>query len=258
MNTKHFKLVDLPIYVFDFDGVVCDSTDECMVTSWNAWMRWQGRDEFRRSVSEFEAVECKKFRTLRPRVRGAGEYYLLHRSMDEDIFIDDQNAYDNVQLQWQEHLIAFKEIFFEMRDTLRKENIDKWIDLHPVYQEVITSMKAFHSTGQLYIATMKDAESVQHILGKQGLNMPSSHLFDESQISSKVQALNMIREQVGCNKTDIIFIDDNVTHLLAPKSDGYTVLMTTWGRTLPEYIDLANQHNISMIKINDIVNMTPC
>jgi len=26
--------------VFDFDGVVCDSTNECLVTAWNAWERW--------------------------------------------------------------------------------------------------------------------------------------------------------------------------------------------------------------------------
>ena len=41
------------VIVFDFDGVVCDSNDECMVTSWNAWEEWEARDNFRNDLSEF-------------------------------------------------------------------------------------------------------------------------------------------------------------------------------------------------------------
>ena len=48
MNKQNFFFV-----VFDFDGVVCDSTDKCMVTSWNAWEEWESRDNFRNDLSEF-------------------------------------------------------------------------------------------------------------------------------------------------------------------------------------------------------------
>ena len=45
------------IVVFDFDGVVCDSTDECMVTSWNAWEKWESRLGFRKTVDDFSEEE---------------------------------------------------------------------------------------------------------------------------------------------------------------------------------------------------------
>ena len=76
MNNK-YKYV-----VFDFDGVVCDSTNECMVTAWNTWERWNKRDGFRRSLDEFTQSEIETFRPLRPYVRGAGEYYILMRHFD--------------------------------------------------------------------------------------------------------------------------------------------------------------------------------
>ena len=40
------------IVVFDFDGVVCDSSDECMVTSWNAWEKLELKKGFRNDLSK--------------------------------------------------------------------------------------------------------------------------------------------------------------------------------------------------------------
>ena len=64
-------------FVFDFDGVICDSTDECLITSWNTWQQFKGERQFRYSVSEFDEVFISRFSSVRYRVRGAGEYYAL-------------------------------------------------------------------------------------------------------------------------------------------------------------------------------------
>jgi len=235
------------IIVFDFDGVVCDSTDECMVSSWNAWEKWESRDGFRRTVAEFTPQDCEQFRKVRPRVRGAGEYYILRRAFAENITIEDQETYNTLEHKWHEYLSPFKTIFFEMRNRLRTENLDQWIDLHPLYDGVIDVMKILHAKSCLYMATLKDAESVRLILGKQGLVLPEDRLLDQSQIKTKVQALNQFSEQLERDKTDFIFIDDNVTHLLEPKAAGYPVYLTTWGSTMDEYLQIAEQNNIPLL-----------
>ena len=245
------------VTVFDFDGVVCDSTDECMVTSWNAWEEWEARDNFRNDLSKFTANNKLNFRKVRPRVRGAGEYYILRRAFSENINIENQASYDELEKQWQEYIAPFKAVFFEARERLRHENLDDCIDLHPVYDEVIAVMKALNEQGRLYMATLKDAESVRLILGKQGLVIPTEKLIDQSQIKSKLQALDQFNEHIGCSKKDMIFIDDNVTHLVAPKQEGYPVLMSTWGGVLPEYISMANHHNIKMLAITEIKKLMP-
>ena len=241
-------MAELPkIVVFDFDGVVCDSTNECMVTSWNAWEKWNDREDFRRSLERFSSDEIVRFRNLRPRVRGAGEYYILRRSLEEGRLIADQSTYDRFEEKWREHLQPFKKVFFEMRNRLRRENLDDWIGLHQIFSDVIKVMRRLHRENRLYVATLKDEESVRFILEKQGLVLPPDHLLDQSQIKSKLQALNRFLEQTGCEKDDLVFIDDNVTHLLEPKSEGFKVYLAAWNFPVKEYLDLATQHQIQIL-----------
>jgi phosphoglycolate phosphatase-like HAD superfamily hydrolase len=236
------------LFVFDFDGVVCDSTDECMVTSWNAWEKWESRSGFRKTVSEFDEEEKAKFRKLRPRVRGAGEYYILCRAFSEGINIENQAGYSQLEADWKEHLAPFKALFFEEREHLRKINLDAWIDLHPVYDGVIEIMKQINDQEKLYIATLKDGKSVRLILEKKGLFIEEEKLLDQAQITSKLQALDYFRGQIGCHKNDMVFIDDNVTHLLDPKSSGYPVYLVTWGSIVDEYLEIAEQNKIPLLK----------
>lgn len=237
----------LPIFVFDFDGVVCDSTDECMVTSWNAWERWSGRAGFRKAVAEFSVAECRRFREQRPRVRGAGEYYIIRRAFAEGVVIPDQTTYDALVQQWQEHTKPFAEIFFAMRNQLRGENLELWIDLHPVYANIIEVMSVLNTQRRLYIATLKDGKSVRLILARHGLEVEPDRLLDESMIRSKLQALDSIRERAACAKPDLVFIDDNATHLVEPHAAGYPVWLAAWGAMFPDYLNLAAELGIRVL-----------
>ena len=235
------------IIVFDFDGVVCDSSDECMVTSWNAWEKWNFRDNFRNNLSKFTKNYQLNFRKVRPRVRGAGEYYILCRSFSEGIDIDDQETYDRLENEWYKDISLFKSFFFKARERLRQIDVNSWINLHPVFDDVIEVMKYLSDQNRLYIATLKDAQSVNLILSDKGLIMNEDRLLDQSQITSKLQALDKFRKQIGCRKEDMIFIDDNVTHLLDPKEAKYNVFLTTWGMCLDEYLNIAKINNIQLL-----------
>jgi phosphoglycolate phosphatase-like HAD superfamily hydrolase len=238
----------LPLFVFDFDGVVCDSTDECLVTSWNAWEQWQGGTGFRTAVADFSAAECERFRALRPRVRGAGEYYILRRSFAEGIAIPDQRTYEGLMAQWKAHIAPFAKFFFEMRDRLRNENLSLWIDLHPMYAEVVAVMAALDRQGRFYIATLKDGKSVRLILARHGIEIAPERLLDESIIKSKLQALDSIRKHAACARTDLVFIDDNATHIVEPHASGYPVWLAAWGVPFPDYLDLAAQRGIRVLE----------
>ncbi|MBU2510527.1 HAD hydrolase-like protein [bacterium] len=244
------------ILVFDFDNVICDSTDECMVSSWNAWQKWKSKPGFRRTVSEFSAEEAAKFRHLRPRVRGAGEYYLLHRSFSENIEIKDQGDYNRLETSWDKHFTKYKVLFFEARNRLRKENLDAWIDLHHVFDDVIDTIRYYNHQNRFYIATLKDEESVRLILNKQGLLINGDRILDQGKITSKLQALDYIRDQLECQKDDLIFIDDNVTHLIEPQLSEYPVYLATWGSTVPEYLKIADQKKIPQLnQCGSLINL---
>ena len=240
--TKNKKIV-----VFDFDGVACDSTDECMVTSWNAWEEWEGRDNFRTDLTEFNENHKSNFCKVRPRVRGAGEYYIMYRALSEGINIESQEVYEKLEEQWKENIEPFKNIFFKVRAKLKTVDINAWIDLHPVFDDVLEVMKILNDQNRLFIATLKDANSVKLILEKKGIKLKENRLLDQSQIKSKLQALEIFRQQTGCSKKDIVFIDDNVTHLLEPKREKYQVFLSIWGPVLEEYLSIAKTHNIQQL-----------
>jgi phosphoglycolate phosphatase-like HAD superfamily hydrolase len=240
--TEHQKII-----VFDFDGVVCDSTDECMVTSWNAWEKWNERDNFRLDLTKFSKADKSEFSQVRPRVRGAGEYYILHRAFSEGLEIKCQEVYDQLEKKWKDKIISFKKLFFEAREILREIDLEAWVNLHPVFDGVIEVMKILNAQNRLYIATLKDARSVKLILSKQDLIIADENLLDQSQIKTKLQALDIFRTRVGCNQDEIVFIDDNVTHLLEPNRAGYTTYLTVWGNIMDEYIQIAQTHKINTL-----------
>jgi phosphoglycolate phosphatase-like HAD superfamily hydrolase len=243
MNNKNYKYV-----VFDFDGVVCDSTNECMVTSWNAWERWNNRDSFRASLKDFSNQEINTFKPLRPYVRGAGEYYILMRSINsQDNFIKNQKDFDILRNKWENNINVFKSIFFKERKKLKSLSIDNWINLHEVYNDVIKVMENLNSSNKLLIATLKDEASVNLILQKNGINILPKNILDQSQIKSKMDALNFFVKNKNISKKDLCFIDDNVTHLIEPKKSGYDVFLSCWGNTVEEHKQLAIQENIQIL-----------
>jgi phosphoglycolate phosphatase-like HAD superfamily hydrolase len=243
MSNKKYKYI-----VFDFDGVVCDSTNECVVTAWNAWERWNKRDGFRRSLDEFIQSEIDTFRPLRPYVRGAGEYYILMRAINSSgVTIRSQQDFADFSEKWEGHLNLFKDVFFSERNRLRKEDMGSWIDLHHIYTDVIDVMKKLHNQGRLLIATMKDGESVKLILKKYGVDISPENILDQSQISSKLEALDYFVNSKKIKKDQLCFIDDNVTHLIAPHNAGYDVFLTIWGTVTDEYIEIAKKNNLNVL-----------
>jgi len=107
---------------------------------------------------------------------------------------------------------------------------------------------------QLYIATLKDKKSVLTILNKSGLNIKENYILDQSQIKSKIEAMDKIRLKNKCNKIDMVLIDDNVTHLLQPHLNGYDSFLTNWGNVSQEYISIANDYNIDIINMNNLID----
>ena len=114
-------------------------------------------------------------------------------------------------------------------------------------------MKTLNNQNRLYIATLKDAKSVRLILENQGLEVKKERLYDQSQIKSKLQALDRFRKKIGCSKDEMIFIDDNVTHLIGPKDAGYSVYLTIWGENMEEYLEIAKNEGILLLSDSDFL-----
>jgi phosphoglycolate phosphatase-like HAD superfamily hydrolase len=243
------------IYVFDFDGVICDSANECMVVAWNAWQKWNNRVNYRYKISQFPNQDKEYFYSARPRVRGAGEYYILYRAQDEGIHITTQFEYENCYHKWDENLSKFKDLFYEERKRLRESNPKKWINLHSVWHEVISLLKKLNFHENLYIATLKDHISVNIILEHFGLQIPAQKIYDQGKIKSKIEALIAIQTKLSIDAGEIMLIDDNITHLIEPHLNGYRAMLSNWGDQSNEYISEATKKGIGILSLLDIAHI---
>jgi len=247
-----------PIVVFDFDGVICDSTAECMVTSWNAWERWNKRTGERTTVEEFSLAEREAYRPIRPLARGAGEHYVLRRCLAEGLSLAGQGDYEEFCLTWSEDIRAYKDVFLRERDRFRKHALDDWIALHVVFPSVRGAYRRLLDENRAYIATLKDGESVRLILGAEGIKVPAARLLDQSQVDNKLDALNEVVRLESCRKEDLLLIDDNVTHLVAPAASGYPCLWTTWGNPPSDYFRIAKEQSIQCLSLEQLADVVNC
>lgn len=245
------------IVVLDFDGVVCDSTKECLVTSWNAWKIYHEKNEFRTKISEFSIEEVSNFKKLRYYVKGAGEYYVLRKILEDDRKLEIKNFRDFNLLskKFKNEINNFKNFIFQARETLRQKSLDDWIKLHDVHEKVVDVIKTCIESKNIYIATLKDLDSVKLILQKEGINFPEEKIFHQELIKSKIEALTKISTLEKKDHSDILFFDDVVDHLVIPFDNGFNVYQTSWGNVPSDYIIEAQKRGIPLANLDSLANL---
>lgn len=254
---NNLKLSQKSILVLDFDGVVCDSTDECLVTSWNAWEAFHNKKNFRTKIQEFSSIEISQFRPLRYYVRGAGEYYILRRAIAEKKVnaINNFEDFNCLGKNWKEEIKEFKGFMFASREKLRKISLEDWVNLHFTYKDVLKIIKSSIEKGNIYIATLKDIESVKHILEKENIFFPEEKIFHQGIINNKLDALRRIQHLEKVEKSEILFFDDVANHLLGPFKSGFQSFQTTWGNVPKDYIMLSKDAGIPLAKLEDLMSL---
>tara|TARA_B100001250_G_scaffold156721_1_gene134752 strand:+ start:932 stop:1702 length:771 start_codon:yes stop_codon:yes gene_type:complete len=245
------------ILVFDFDGVVCDSTYECLVTSWNAWQSFTKQDKYRYKVSEFTLEEIDYFKAFRYYVKGAGEYFTLRKIISDNktSHIKSFEDFNSLGATWEEQIKEFKPHMFSSRKILRDRSLENWINLHKVYPEVTQIITKSIKEKNIYLATLKDLESVQLILSNEGIEFPSERIFHQGLISTKLEALIQIQKIEKINPSNILFFDDVVSHLLDPFELGFQTYQTSWGNVPKDYIIEAERRKIPLAELASLPSL---
>lgn len=102
----------------DFDGVICDSLTECLVSSWLAY-----HAHYKKEQPVLVPLNLKKrFTALRPYVRFGGEYLLIQQLLEAEQIVGSQVDFDKVVAQAGETKMSlFKELLYKVRHELLEE-----------------------------------------------------------------------------------------------------------------------------------------
>ncbi len=230
-----------PALAFDFDGVICDSTEECIVTAWNAW-----GDSLVRTADEVPEPYGSALRRERNYVRTAGEYLIVLEAADKECRIRSQADYESMYRDCESSLGDFATRFFNARDWLRNASEQEWLNLHTIYPGIPEGLRELADDYAMYVVTGKDRDSVKLFFDRMKLPLPDEQIYDKDAARDKLQAIRKINPEC--------FIDDNIIHLRPIHEAGFRALMADWGYHTAEHMKLAKALGVPVVGLSNWVD----
>ncbi len=223
-----------PILCLDFDGVICNSIDETLLTTYNAYRRFSGggtAEPLVTDVADVPAETAAFFRRHRYMVRPAGQYWLLMHAMETD-FPQDQMNQDVFQQWVTEHgetIDTFEPLFFSTRKEFQTTHSSLWLGIHTIYNQFSRAWDGLSETFSIYIVTTKNVGAVVPLLAHFQVPMPRERIFSKESTKDKHEAILRIAEANNVPAASITFVDDHPLHLQDVASTGATCLWASWG-----------------------------
>lgn len=163
--------------ITDFDGVVCDSVEECLLVTYNACRRLQ--DASLPRLLDLNAIlpETRQtFRRLRPFLKGAEDFIPIFRSIEQQIPIATQREFDAFRDGMREKLGEYVAMFYAERDFLIRNEHRVWLSLNPLYGDFAAILRARQAFERFHILTTKRREDVLEIFGYQQVAFPPEQI----------------------------------------------------------------------------------
>lgn len=136
----------MEIFAFDFDGVVCDSSDETAHTAWRAARElWPQTFE-----GDIDSTFLERFRRCRPVIETGFELLplvgLLQSGVTEnEILLNFERLCSEWIARWGSSPEELREVVGDVRDRWIEHDLDGWLAMHGFYSGVTEAINAMHS-----------------------------------------------------------------------------------------------------------------
>jgi phosphoglycolate phosphatase-like HAD superfamily hydrolase len=219
------------VIVFDFDGVISNSIEECFLVSY-----WAYHGKTRVDQEFFHVDEVKRkplFFQYRYLVGAAYEYFFLWEAIDEWISRP-ASSLISIYLQKKKQgktpdTERLYDVFFQLRNQIRNHNLSDWIQMNPVYPGIMEILFKVSKKFNLYIASTKDELSIDLILKDNNFSIPHKNIIGKSVSVDKHKQLSIILEKTQKPPNQVFFIDDNLKHLNRVIPLGIHCFLASWG-----------------------------
>lgn len=219
------------VVVFDFDGVISNSIEECFLVSYHAY---KGKTKVDSDFFEVDEPKTKPlFFQYRYLVGAAYEYFFLWEAIDQWLVTPDTSLI-SIYLQKKERgktqeTERHYEVFFQLRNQLRNKYLQDWIRINPVYPDIIELLTQVSNRFEFYIASTKDEPSIEMILKDNDFEMPTEHIVGKTVSTDKQNQLKQILQWTAKPPEKVYFIDDNLNHLNRVHPLDVHCFLASWG-----------------------------
>lgn len=220
-----------PIYVLDFDGVICDSAIELAISGWKvAQTYWP---EMQQTAINDDFINA--FRHVRPHLETGYEAILIMRLLYNKVTPNTlcahyehhittliaENKFDTTRL---------KADFGTMRDQWIANDEADWLDKNPLFTGIAEKLRAL-TVEQWYIITTKQERFVQRILAGSHIELAAERIYGMDRQMSKQQVLTELYTKHPTES--LVFVEDRLPTLQGiiknPALEHLTLQLVDWG-----------------------------
>ncbi len=230
--------------ILDFDGVICDSVWECLVSSWKAYY------ELLIPPPPLSVPLSLKrdFFQLRPLVRSGEDFVAIQEIIYEKKTIDSQSDFDAyTNSLGPSVMLEFKKLFYSARAEILNTDREYWIGLNHIYPHIRKNLPWWVDSPLFYILSTKKAEYILEILAQNRVNIDPARVLTCNQ-QKKMNMVLQLLEQTGVHRA--YFVDDQIDHLRGGSDNRVDVALASWGYVKKEW--LQNPMNIQVLRAEDL------
>ena len=229
----------------DFDGVIADGIDECLVVSWLAWHNKTIPECPQNLLDSIPAKFRQEFNRLRSYVRH-DEHFMAPFAISTSNQLRSQRDFDSVFSTLDDDLIKqFTTKFQKTRMKLRHIHPDEWLAFHTLYAGIQSLFMAGHT---IFIVSGKDTESIHEICKTNNIQIEKNKIFGG--LKSKTEVLQTLFTQSKINKVRMIFCDDNLPNVISSKALGIKTYWARWGYHTEEHLEIAKNKSIDSASLD--------
>lgn len=218
----------------DFDGVLCDSLSECLVSSWEAYYGLLRHRIPDRVPSDLRAA----FSQMRPYVRSGEDYVLLQELLEAGTAARSQEDFDSqIRARGPRLMREYGNLMYRARSELLRTERGYWIGLNRIYPFLLPALRAWVRSPRLHILSTKKAAYILEILTGKGVGMDPTRVL-HCGAHDKPRVIARIMRGKHCGRA--LWVDDQLDQLRSPGEEPRGTelrrCLASWGYVRPEWL----------------------
>jgi len=218
------------LLVLDFDGVICDSIDECFVSSWTAY-----HELYRKSgPARFPSQSRSDFAGLRPFIRTGEDFLLIQEMLAFGTSVHDQDGFDEAARKaGAGKMKLFRELYYQARTALLQEDRDSWLAMNRVYPHMVAAFSLLLPAAPFCILSTKKPSFIAETLAACDIKVPGQRiLFSDRE--PKLETVERLLREGGFEAA--FFVEDQIDAIRGNRNPRIQVRLATWGYVRQEWL----------------------
>lgn len=222
------SIKDAKVIALDFDGLLVDALNECVLVSWNAHHQL-GIEQFSdEGLSQIPPAFMSKFKNHRCFSKHLRHFFMAFQSHVG--YFESQADFDAVYASLDAVAVdQFSQRVLSYRQAVRQIMPERWRSFHHFYPGMVDLMRQVGVP--ICIVSAKDSDSVQELLQHADIHIADDRIYGECR--DKVWALDDICARFSVLSRDVGFFDDNVLNAADAYFAGFRAHWAVWGYRAP-------------------------